>query len=499
MEMKKHYITTAIIIDILVLALFVLGTGFYTYISATEKMQIYMDRTKTVAGFGSVSPDYTATEQELIINSYTAWETCNDFRLEGMGFYGYIVLNDGTVLDSTEDFCYAWKAEDNFQEAEEIRIFAAPADYTEDHNTLYDPVFEGECDDVFIHGGNMLYQNKTYQLDDYDYSFGDRVPVEDWADGQYLYCGICRLARDDYEKGLNAEAKKIFGEFTDSIGSGTLMKSEQQDVWTCYLLHMSSTQAGTMYTVQVIHPVELAVRSNVALYVVLLVLMLVMLIAIPLVIAKLYRTRKEYEMRSRRLTRGVAHELKTPLAVTKAYMENWDYIDEKDREEYAKKVGREVEDMNELINAFLELDKIDSGKIKMNIEEVELVSLIKSVYNHVKPLADDRHLDVELPKDKEFTIKADLRLMRIAIGNYMTNMIKYADKEARVTLSTWNDKVRVSFGNDSANDKKSKTDKLNSNGMGVEINENIMKLHGFRCGNDLRGGETIYWFEATKA
>ena len=35
--------------------------------------------------------------------------------------------------------------------------------------------------------------------------------------------------------------------------------------------------------------------------------------------------------------------------------------------------------------------------------------------------------------------------------------------------------------------------------MGVEINENIMKLHGFRCGNDLRGGETIYWFEATKA
>lgn len=33
---------------------------------------------------------------------------------------------------------------------------------------------------------------------------------------------------------------------------------------------------------------------------------------------KLYRTRKEYESRLRRLTRGVAHELKTPLAVTKA-------------------------------------------------------------------------------------------------------------------------------------------------------------------------------------
>ena len=253
-----------------------------------------------------------------------------------------------------------------------------------------------------------------------------------------------------------------------------------------------------MYIVQVIHPVELVVRSNIALYIILLVIMLSALVAIPLVIAKLYKTRKEYEMRSRRLTRGVAHELKTPLAVTKAYMENWDYIDEKDREEYARKVGREVEDMNELINAFLELEKIDSGKVKLNIEEVELVSLIKSVYNHVKPLADERHLDVEMPKDKEFTVKADLRLMRIAIGNYMTNMIKYADKETRVTLSTWNDKVRVSFGNDSANDKKSKTDKLNSNGMGVEINENIMKLHGFKCGSYMKGNETIFWFEAEK-
>ena len=497
--MKKHYITMAIVIDVLVLALFVIGTGFYTYISATEKMQIYMDRANTVATFNSVVPDSNTTSQELITNSCYTWEFNNDLRLRGMGFYGYIILTDGTVFDTTEDYCYAWKAgEDKIMKPDEVRIFAIPQGFEDPYN-IYDPVFEGECDDIFIHGGSMQYQGKTYQIGDYDYNCGEKVSVSEWADGEYLYCVICRLARDDYEKGLNAEAKAILGEFDDSIKSGSAMKSEQQDIWTCYLIHMSTTQAGNMYTVQVFHPVELAVRSNVALYVVLLVLMLAALVAIPLVIAKLYRTRKEYEMRSRRLTRGVAHELKTPLAVTKAYMENWDYIDEKDREEYAKKVGREVEDMSELINAFLEMEKIDSGKIKMNIEEVELVSLIKSVYNHVKPLADDRHLEVELPKDKEFTIKADLKLMRIAIGNYMTNMIKYADKEARITLSMWNDKVRVSFGNDSANDKKSKTDKLNSNGMGVEINENIMKLHGFRCGNDLRGGETIFWFEATKA
>ena len=34
--------------------------------------------------------------------------------------------------------------------------------------------------------------------------------------------------------------------------------------------------------------------------------------------------------------------------------------------------------------------------------------------------------------------------------------------------------------------------------MGVEINENIMKLHGFKSGSNLREYETVYWFEAEK-
>lgn len=497
--MKKHYITMAIVIDVLVLALFVLGTGFYTYISATEKMQQYMDRVKTVATFNSVVPDSNTTAQELIANSCYTWEFNNDLRFSGMGFYGYIILTDGTVFDTTEDYCYAWKApEDKIMKPEDVRIFAVPDGIAEDERHVYDPLFEGECDDIFIHGGSMQYQGKTYQIGDCDYNCGEKVPVSEWAGGQYLYCVICRLARDNYEKGLNAEAKAILGEFDDSIKSGSAMKAEQQDIWTCYLIHMSTTQAGNMYTVQVFHPVELAVRSNIALYIVLLVLMLAALISIPLGIAKLYRTRKEYEIRSRRLTRGVAHELKTPLAVTKAYMENWELISEEDRPKYAEMINREVEDMSDLITTLLEMDKIDSGKIKLNLEEVDLTALINSVYKRIKPLADERSLEVKIKADKEYIVKADLKLMRIAIGNYLTNMVKYADKQAEVSLWANGGRITVQFKNDSTNDSDSKADNLSSNGMGLEINENILKLHGFKCGNTLRRSETVYWFEADK-
>ena len=164
--------------------------------------------------------------------------------------------------------------------------------------------------------------------------------------------------------------------------------------------------------------------------------------------------------------------------------------------EYADKINKEVDDMAELISVLLEMDKLDSGKIKLNLEEVELVSLIKSVYKRIEPLAKERDLEVTIDALNEHVIKADLRLMRIALGNYLTNMVKYADKEAHIKIGVNGYNVRAEFRNDSENKGESKTDKLNSNGMGLEINENIMKIHGFKCGSSMRKHDTMFWFEA---
>ena len=243
---------------------------------------------------------------------------------------------------------------------------------------------------------------------------------------------------------------------------------------------------------------EIALSSNKAVYIILAATFILIEAVIAFVMSKLYKNRKEYDMKSRRLSRGVAHELKTPLAVTKAYMDNWDYLTEEERASYAKKVNREVEDMTSLINALLEMDKIDSGSLKPEIEEVDLASLIRSVYNRIRPLAEERNLNVKLPEEEEVIIKTDLKLMKIALGNYITNMVKYADKRAEIRFSMTGSKVSVIFKNDSANDKKSNTDKINNNGMGVEINENIMKILDIACGSYMKGKETIFWFEAEK-
>ena len=304
-----------------------------------------------------------------------------------------------------------------------------------------------------------------------------------------------RFAKTDLDASLNAEAKALF---EDLASRDTIIDLSKEDIFTSYSMSLVWTEYGVYATMQVFHPVVIIIRDNIGAYIIILIALIFIEVMVAVSMYRICKNRMEYEMRSRRLTRGVAHELKTPLAVTKAYMDNWDMLSEEDRTKYAEMVGREIDDMSDLITTLLEMDKIDSGKIKLNPEEVEISSLISSVYKRVKPLADERKLEVKIDTDKEYVIKADLKLMKIAISNYLTNMVKYADKEAKVDIWMNNGKVLVQFKNDSTNDRKSNTDKLSSNGMGIEINENIMKLHGFKSGSNLREYETVYWFEAEK-
>ena len=498
--MKQHYIRTAIIIDGLILAIFLLGMGIYTYILAKKEMITDITLSKAIVYSNVPKSDSITSEEEFIRYSFAnCWNTFGEYGYEGMGFYGYLETGSGAKFDTSTDYCTVVLAEDNYFSSSEYRIFYVDDTAVYDDKNLYDPSFTGEIDDVFIHGGEMLYQNKTYKVHDVDYQGGELIPASEWKGDTYLYGTVMNFAKTKHDAKLNNEAKAKFDELYAQIKTGEEVQLQKKSIWTTYHFKSTVTRYGVYVTMQVYHPVQAVLRANKGTYIALTVALIVICAVIAFAMSKLYKNNMEFEMKSRRLTRGVAHELKTPLAVTKAYMENWDYIDEKDREEYAKKINREVDDMTVLINALLEMDKINSGNLKLNIEEIDICALLWSVYNHVRPLALERDLKVIMPDSDEIMIKADLKFMKIALGNYLTNMVKYADKKAEVQIINEDKSVWIKFRNDSTNDKKNKTDKLNSNGMGVEINENIMKLHGFKYGSSMGNTETVFWFEAEKA
>ena len=102
--MKKQYIITAIIIGTLILAIFLLGTGFYTYAEANRIIKTQMQYVQNQNDYASNIFSKELTERELIIDLYdTKWEYSSWNHFPNIGFYGSLELTDGTVLDTSSD------------------------------------------------------------------------------------------------------------------------------------------------------------------------------------------------------------------------------------------------------------------------------------------------------------------------------------------------------------------------------------------------------------
>ena len=72
-----------------------------------------------------------------------------------------------------------------------------------------------------------------------------------------------------------------------------------------------------------------------------------------------YKVRMKFENRQTVLTHGVAHDLKTPLAIVKAYAENWGTINEDERSEYTENLISEVDSMTSIVNNLLYLTRVN--------------------------------------------------------------------------------------------------------------------------------------------
>jgi len=88
----------------------------------------------------------------------------------------------------------------------------------------------------------------------------------------------------------------------------------------------------------------------------------------------------------------------------------------------------------QLINEVLDLAKVESGKIDLSLEPVELSPVADECMNLVKTLADERSISLETSGLSEMTVKADRIRLKQALINLLSNAIKYNHKGGKVTL-----------------------------------------------------------------
>jgi two-component system phosphate regulon sensor histidine kinase PhoR len=144
---------------------------------------------------------------------------------------------------------------------------------------------------------------------------------------------------------------------------------------------------------------------------------------------QLERTREEF-------VANVSHELRTPLSLIKGYTET--LLDgAKDNPEVTSKflhtIHRNSERLQFLIEDLLTISELESGRLKMNLQNVQLRSCVDKVLEDLRPQAESRKvvLKDEVP---ELIAFADADRLQQVLGNLIGNAIKYGRTEGTVIV-----------------------------------------------------------------
>jgi len=150
-----------------------------------------------------------------------------------------------------------------------------------------------------------------------------------------------------------------------------------------------------------------------------------------------YEKLKELDQLKDTFLSTVSHELRTPLTSIKSFSEILLTYDE-DREtqkEFLNIIKEESDRLTRLINDFLDLSKIESGRMQWETVELSVADVIKTAINATQALASQANLAVKVgisPKLPTITSDKD-RLVQV-VTNLLSNAIKFTPQGGRIEV-----------------------------------------------------------------
>ncbi|MDR1095747.1 MAG: HAMP domain-containing histidine kinase [Spirochaetaceae bacterium] len=154
---------------------------------------------------------------------------------------------------------------------------------------------------------------------------------------------------------------------------------------------------------------------------------------------KMRNALKEEAQRRNRLIMGVTHDLKTPLALIKAYAEAIEDGITEDPVTHtgaAEIIAAKADQLEGMINDLLEFVRMDSGEWRGRLRPVRIAAFLRSA---AKVFALDAELlrhefrhEIHLPED--LTVPMDESLVLRALENLVNNAIRYTPRGSLISL-----------------------------------------------------------------
>lgn len=198
----------------------------------------------------------------------------------------------------------------------------------------------------------------------------------------------------------------------------------------------------------------------------------------------------------------VSHELKTPIALIQGYAEGLKenvFDDEESRDFYCEVIADEAQKMNRMVRRLLELNEIEFGQEKVQMERFDVVELLRNLTSSTDILFQKKNVNLVFEQETPIFVWADEFMIEEVLSNYISNAanhvyedgtvkIRFEQRERDVRIYIYNDgdripeedleKIWIKF----FKVDKARTREYGGNGIGLSIVAAAMHAHGKEYG-----------------
>jgi two-component system, OmpR family, phosphate regulon sensor histidine kinase PhoR len=158
---------------------------------------------------------------------------------------------------------------------------------------------------------------------------------------------------------------------------------------------------------------------------------------------------KSLQQRNAEFVSAVSHEMKTPLAGIKAYVEllaDGDAEDDETRQQFLNVIDSQADRLRRLVDNLLNLARIEAGVVQVNKQSRPVNEILEEAAKVVRPTAEAKRITLTADLSPLYLgVLADRDLLLQAAINLLSNAIKYTPEGGRVTLRSRSADDRVLF------------------------------------------------------
>lgn len=202
--------------------------------------------------------------------------------------------------------------------------------------------------------------------------------------------------------------------------------------------------------------------------------------------------KEESEKIYKTLLNSVSHELRTPLTAIQGFSEALLARGTSDIQlfECSNEISLNAKRMNQVVQNFLDMGRIEAGQMKLQKQEIDLEDLIRTIWNSIKSKYIGWKVNFHFPTSPVL-LMADAPLLSQAIENVLENSFSYnkKDVEIEVILTCDGRYARLSIADNGIGlgshpkyvfEKfwRGNPNKTGGTGLGLSISKAFVELHG---------------------